>query len=174
MISTNAIQTTLSIFAITISIISLVFSRRSWLESNRPIITAFIQEHASGNMLATFNLVVSNTGNRPATNIFINAKERDIMSLLDESASDEKKTRIKNCFSNKSKIPLLRNGEELKTAFGAFSSSRSENPWLNYEKEIAIEIGYNDLDGRIYCSRMPLKIYAREGFGGSVWSSNPK
>lgn len=169
MLLLDEIRTGISMLAIIISIISLKLSRRSWLQSNRPIVTAFVQEHSSGNKAAAFDLVVSNTGNRPATQIKISAGEEDIYSLVDEKASKELKDRIKNCFSKDSEIPVLRNGEDLKTSFGAYSPNEPGKEWLNYGKAIPIEITYNDLEGRFYRSQMPLKIFAREGFGGGVW-----
>ena len=75
---------------------------------------------------------------------------------------------IHDCFAADSTIPVLKNGEELPTAFGLDST----NPWLNYGKEITIEIAYDDLEGKHYTSKVPLKVHAREGFGGGVWSRN--
>ena len=72
-------------------------------------------------------------------------------------------------FSPESKIPLLRNGEELSTSFGAFSTHEPNGKWLNYGSEIEITISYADLEGKKYESTVPLKVYPREGFGGSVW-----
>ncbi|MBT9498361.1 MAG: hypothetical protein IV103_14195 [Zoogloea sp.] len=170
--SADDVRTVLTVIAVGISIASLYFSRRSWLQSNRPIVTAFITEHASGNTGAVFNLVVSNTGNRPATNVRIHAASAMISRLLIEGTEQKLRESIEMCFSEEATIPVLRNGEELETGFGAFTSPKTGNgtsPWLAYGEEIPVEIRYCDLEGRAYISKHPLKVYARKGFGGSVW-----
>jgi hypothetical protein len=75
------IRTSLAAFAVAVSLASLYLSRRLWLQSNRPIVTAAIVDYASGNMGAVFNLVVSNTGNRPATNVRLNASPTSALIL---------------------------------------------------------------------------------------------
>lgn len=167
-ISGDNVRTLLTIVAISISVASLYFARRSWFQSNRPIVTAFVAE--CGDLGTVFNLVVANTGNRPATRISLHATPEDIASLTDMDASDDRKCAIAKCFSEKATIPLLRNGEELETAFGAFSNNPTDGTWLNYATQIQIEISYSDLDGRNYTSHLPLRIYARKGFGGSLWN----
>ncbi len=79
------LRTALTAVAVAVSLGSLYFTRRFWLQSNRPIITAAVVEYASGNMGAVFNLIVSNTGNRPATNVRLKAKSREIDKLIVES-----------------------------------------------------------------------------------------
>jgi hypothetical protein len=164
------IKTLISAFAIGISLASLYFARRSWMQSNRPIVTALIAEHASGNMGAVFNLIVSNTGNRPATNVRLHAKQADINKLIAPSAGDEKRKPIHACFGDDSMISVLKNGEELTTAFGSISQPSSKDQCLNYGAEITIEITYNDLEGKLYKSKVPIKVHARQGFGGAVWN----
>lgn len=164
------IKTFLTAFAVAISLASLYFARRSWMQSNRPIVTAVIVEHASGNMGAVFNLMVSNTGNRPATSVRLIAKPEDIDKLIAPSAEEEKRKYIHYCFDAESTIPVLKNGEELTTAFGSISHPGSKDQCLNYGAEITIEITYNNLEGRNYRSIVPLRVHAREGFGGSVWN----
>lgn len=163
------IKTFLTAFAVVISFVSLYFARRSWMQSNRPIVTAVIVEHASGNMGAVFNLMISNTGNRPATNVRLIAESEDIDKLIAPSADEGKRKSIHECFEAESTIPLLKNGEELTTAFGSISLPGSKDQCLNYGAEIMIEITHNDLEGKNYKSVIPLKVHAREGFGGSVW-----
>ena len=40
---------------------------------------------------------------------------------------------------------------------------------ITYGSEAEIIIKYQDLHGKKFESNQPLKIYAREGFGGGVW-----
>ncbi len=163
-------KTIISILAIGISLASLYFARRSWMQSNRPIVTAVIAPLASGNVSTVFNLIVSNTGNRPATNIRLHAKPEEIDKLIVPSAEGDRRQEIHNCFDAESKIAILKNGEELSTAFGQVKHPNAMGQWLRYGAGITIEITYNDLEGRNYKSRLPLKVYAREGFGGCSWN----
>jgi hypothetical protein len=164
--SQNFYQLGLSAAAILISLLALWSSWRVWRKSNRPIVTAFVTELAGGNVSTVFNLVVANTGNRPATHVRLHATSVDIDQLVDPGAPKERRQDIANCFLQEAEIPLLRNSEELTTSFGAV---KSPGAWLNYGAQIAIEITYRDLDGGTYISKLPLRIYARDGFGGGVW-----
>lgn len=166
--SGDEVRTAISFAAFAVSLASVYFSRRSWFQSNRPIVVAFVAEQHLG--AGTFKLVVSNTRNRPATNVRLRASFEDISSLLKSEIRPERKDTVGCCFSDSAMIPVLRNGEELSTAFGAFTPNNSNDEWLNYGAQIKIKIEYSDLDGRNYKSILPLKIYVREGFGGSVWS----
>lgn len=170
-LSPDDLKTWGSFGALLISLVSLYFSRLNWLQSNRPIVTAFVTEHSSGNMAATFNLVIANTGNRPAVRVRLHASKAEIASLLEPGVRDKKFKMIESNFLKESEIPLLRNGEELTTSFGAFTSNPDEGPWLRYGSEAEISITYQDLDGRKFESRQPLKVYARDGFGGGVWAA---
>lgn len=44
-------------------------TRWVWRQSNRPIVSALVETHSSGNVATLFNLTIINSGNRPATNI---------------------------------------------------------------------------------------------------------
>lgn len=169
-LTADDLRTGLALGAFVIALVSLYFTKVNWLQSNRPIVTAFITEHASGNMAAVFNLVLANTGNRPAVRVRLHASQEDIASLLDPKVSENEFEMIEANFLAQSEVPLLRNSEELTTSFGAFRGSADDAPWLRYGAEIEISVSYQDLDGRKYKSRQPLKIYAREGFGGGVWT----
>ena len=170
-VSIDDVKTALTAAAFVVSLVSLYFTRVNWVQSNRPVVSAFITEHSSGNTAATFSLVVSNTGSRPAVRVRLHASSEAIRRLVDEGADPHKFKLIESNFLAQSEIPLLRNGEELSTSFGAFSRLSIEGPWLRYGIEIEISVSYCDLDGRKYESRQPLKVFAREGFGGGVWAN---
>jgi len=157
------ISVVVPVIAVAISMASLYFARRSWERSNRPLVTAFVEENGEG---FAFDLKVSNTGNRPAVNVQFHADEKTLAKLLEPDANAQHKEHFFACFSPQSTIALLRNGETLSTALGTYGK---DSPWLNYGAEARIGIKYSDLDGQKYHSTIPLKVYAREGFGGSVW-----
>lgn len=168
----DEIRTLLTGVSVVVALLSARFARMSWKESYRPIVTAFVSEHKSGNSGATYNLVISNSGNRPATHIQLRAKNKDIEKLVDEHADEFRKERIFRCFKSESMVSVLRNGEELATSFGAVSKEAINGHWLNYGVEIQIEVLYKDLLGKKYRERMPLKLYVRNGFGGGIWGND--
>lgn len=172
-ITADEIRTLIAMAALVASLISLYFTRRFWLQSNRPIVTAFVDEFSSGNVATAFNFHISNTGNRPAVDVRVEAAEADIQRLIGEGATQERAAEIRGCFTRDATVALLRNGEELTTAFGSFGVE-VERRVLNYGASIPIVVRYKDLDGRAYKACMPLKIFARQGFGGSIWSKSKK
>ena len=70
--------TIISILALVISIISTGFAVLSWRQSNRPLITARISV-AGGNVAAALSIIVENTGNRPARDIRLSAREEVVV-----------------------------------------------------------------------------------------------
>lgn len=154
------------------SLVSLYLTRRFWLQSNRPIVTAFVDEHTAGNMVSAFNLVISNTGSRPAVDIRLHADADKISMLHGEGATEQMIEEVRRCFAEESTVALLRNGEDLSTAFGSFGVEKSSRQ-LNYGVQIPIVTTYKDLEGRKYESHMSLKVFVRNGFAGAVWG-NPK
>ena len=173
-LSSDDLKTAATVVAVVISFISLYFTRVNWLHSNRPVLSVWIAEHDSGYMSATFNLVVANTGNRPAVNIRLHATQEQISALLEEGVSESRRSQIAQIFTSESEVPLLKNGDEVVTSFGAFVRADPQGPWLNYGASTQLLITYKDLDGRSYHSKLPVRIYARQGFGGSVWQAPTK
>lgn len=167
-ISSDEIRTLISVGALGLSFASVLFSIYFWKKSNRPIVIAFVEE--GDRSVDIYNLVVTNTGNRPAVRVRLHASEKDIEKLFEDGTDPKRIDETKYCFSQKGEIPILKNGEELKTALGAITiKNRNNGKWLNYEAETNIKITYNDLEGNKYTSFMPIKIYPRTGFGGSYW-----
>ncbi len=161
----------IAVAAFIASLASLYFTRVNWIQSNRPVVTAFVTEHRAGNVAATFNLVLANTGTRPAVRVQLVASPETVKKLLEHDAAEKHVQMIQSVFEPKSEVALLRNGEELTTSFGAFTPDGSAG-WLNYGAEVDIEVRYQDLDGRSFVSKQPLKVYARDGFGGGSWDDS--
>lgn len=167
-------KTILSILAFCLSLVSFWFSRKSWLQTNRPIVTATVETHRGGNEAITYNLVVSNTGNRPATDVHIHAKINDVEACIAEWVKqsivpDSIYSAVLRCFSDEGKIPLLLNGKSLTNSFG-YTSHGNRTFWL-YGVNLPIKIEYYDLDGRKYESIQTLKVKDSDGFAGGIWSS---
>lgn len=153
--------------ALIASAISLYFTKVNWRQSNRPLVSAFVRENNSGNAATTFNLVLANTGNRPAVRVQLRANQSELLKLFDPGASKQHVDRIFRVFHPDHELPLLRNGEELETSFGA---STQDEAWMKYGAVANIQIFYYDLDGKRFQSNQTLKIYLRRGFGGGTWS----
>jgi hypothetical protein len=164
----DELRTAATFVAIAISLLSMYVARRSWIQSNRPIVTAFIAAQRTGNLASVFKLVVANSGSRPAVNVRLRATAGELRKLVKPTATEALRDRLGLCFAEPSTIAVLRNGEELSTAFGAVTA---EDAWLEYGAKIDVTVSYSDLDGRAFQSVMPLKVHTREGFGGARWES---
>ena len=72
----------ISFIAVLVSLLAYMFTRRSWYETYRPIVTARIETHDSGNVATAFNIVVYNTGNRPATYIRLHTNQKQLEKII--------------------------------------------------------------------------------------------
>lgn len=175
--STEDIKTAISAFAAGVSAFgaliavgSILLSRKNWLESNRPIVTAYVDEDSSGEGITIFNLFIKNTGTRPATGVQLEASQYAISQLLEVEANPRKRESIEAVFLRESKVSVLHQNESLVTSFGLSTTNPSEK-WLRYDSEIQVSITYQDLEGRKYISSVPIKLRSRAGFGGGLWQS---
>ena len=165
------IATATSVLALCVSIVSLGFSRRSWLETYRPIVTARVRTQAGGNIAILYDLVVENTGNRPATNIQLIVDPQDLERAM-KPGKEIYSEFIKNCFDPKYSIPVLANGQSTSSAFGK-TSDDAESNWNPYSR-IPVTVHYSDLEGRAYKSRVTLFIFDTSGFAGAFYADPPR
>ncbi|PWC09260.1 hypothetical protein [Brenneria corticis] len=168
-------KTILSVLALGLSLVSFWFARKSWLQSNRPIVSVVVETHAGGNESIAYNLAVSNTGNRPATNVRIRVKENDVEACVAEWVKNLKGpsttySRVMRCFSDDGEIPLLLNGKTMTNSFG-YTRGDQQTFW-RYGSSLPIEIEYCDLDGRKYQSKQTIRIKDSAGFAGGIWKSS--
>lgn len=162
------IKTVIIACAFILSILSFLFTRRSWIEGNRPIITAEIKTHAAGNEGIAFNIWVHNTGSRPAADVQLKVDEKYIKRLLAPGCSEAEKKEIHNVFSLKGEIPLLHDGKSVSNGFG--HTSASDNSSLNYGVKIPIIITYRGLGGKKFETKQNLVVKGSEYFASSGWS----
>ncbi len=167
-ITAEDIKTIVIVFAFVLSILSFLFTRRSWIESNRPIITAEIKTHAAGNQGIAFDVLVHNTGNRPAADIQLKVDENNINKLLARECSEAIKKEINNIFSPKGEIPLLHDGKSVSNGFGHTSATNTSS--LNYGVKLPITITYRGLSGMKFETKQNLIVKDSEYFAGSGWS----
>lgn len=156
----------ISLIAVLVSLLSYLFVKRSWYETYRPIVTARIETHASGNMATVFNIVVYNTGNRPATDIRLRADEKVLERAFKENAPETMKSEIRACFSDEGTIPLLHSGNSTSNGFGVAGKDEST---LKYGSRIPITIEYKDLNRHKLKSKQTLLFRDSTFFAGSGW-----
>lgn len=100
--------------ALVVSGFSFYFSIKSWRETNRPIVTACISSFSPGGEKGTaLNILVENTGNRPAKSVRLSVKAEDLDAALVENVNDVWRRTITRCFSDRGVIPILGNGKSI-------------------------------------------------------------
>ena len=162
----NLWSISISAAAFLVSIISFHYSRRAWSESNRPLVTARVSSMGmGGNAAVPLTMVVENTGNRPAKNIQIKANRQNLTSALAAETSDSLRRQVEACFSEQGLIPVLANGQQVSNSFGILSHGGST--W-NTDR-LDIEVCYEDLDGRSFKHKIPLKMGEDAGFASGFW-----
>lgn len=171
--SADLIRTVFTGVAVLVSFSSLTFSWLSWRQTHRPIVCCVVKTHSGGNSAVTYDLVVRNTGDRPATNIRLSIVEADLLSIVAEDVDrdvDMNRTlsSVLRCFDRKMMIPVLENGESVSNGFG-YSKGDCGSFW-KYGSYLPIRIDYKDLNGRKFSSRQQLRIWDSDGFAGGYWS----
>lgn len=161
------IKTGVAVIALLLSVFSYFFTRRSWFENNRPIITAEIRTHSAGNMAITYNILVHNTGNRPAADILLTTDEQSINKLLAKPSALSAEKEIRRIFSADGEIALLHSGKTVSNGFG--HTSGDEKSPLNYGVKLPIKITYKALSGKKYTTKQNLILKDSEFFAGSGW-----
>lgn len=160
-----------SAFSLFFAVLSLYFSRKSWLQSNRPIVTARVTSaERGGNQGTALDIFAENTGNRPAKNIRLSVSSEILEPLFadNEVTKQNWQRTISRIFSDRGIIPILGNGKSVSNSFG-FLSGGSENSTWKDEARIEIDISYEDLDGRKFNHKNPLFIAGDEGFAAASW-----
>jgi hypothetical protein len=159
----------ISLLAILVSILSYMFAKRSWYETYRPIVTARIETHHSGNSSALFKIVLYNVGNRPATDIRLKTKQEILDNAFEEGVSESMETEIRACFSDEGTIPLLHPGNMASNGFGMVG--REENRSI-YGSKIPVTIEYKDLNRKKIKTKQTLILKHTTFFAGSGWGSD--
>ena len=152
----------LGLVSAVIALISLAFAIYSWRQANRPLVSARVTSHKGGNLGVSLNLLIENTGNRPALNVRLIAKEADVRAAHSQSVIPIDAER---CFFSDIKIPVLANGRSTSNAFESIGHSDS---W-RAGSEIPIKIKYRDLSGRRYTSKVTLWLADDAGFAQTFW-----
>lgn len=163
----NEVSLWVSFAALAMSVLSLYFARESWRESHRPIVSAHVRTHTSGNYNTALELVVENSGSQPARNIRFTVDARSLAKAFAPTVSESDSEDIRACFSTKFIIPVLANGASISNAFGLLSQG-AQNSW-NWHSRLPIAIAYEGLDDRKFEASLDLFIADNEGFASSAW-----
>lgn len=152
----------ISLLSIILSLCSLSFALYSLRHVNRPIVIVRVTTHSAGNCGTSLDLIVENTGNRPAVDIVFNVNESDVRKVSVDSSIPKDAIR---CFYSNVCIPVLGNGKSVKNAFWHLGKADS---WKVCEI-LPIEVVYRDLDNRKYKSNLKLYLADDGGFAQSMW-----
>lgn len=158
--------------ALIVSILAFYFSIKSWRESNRPIVTARVTSANGGEEGTALDLVVENTGNRPAKNVRVIVDAMELENVLAENVNEVWRKHITRCFSERGVIPVLGNGKLVSNSFGLLSGD-SKSAWRG-DVRFNVKISYEDLDGRKYKHINPLLVADDKGFAGGFWNNQKK
>lgn len=158
------VTASISVISVLISLASMTFAVNSWHRTNRPIISARITTAAGGEINTALNIVVENTGNRPAKSITLTAKRSDVIGVMRDT-SQAVPMDAERCFFERNVIPVLANGKVASNAFGAIGR---DGEWEAGAK-IPLEIEYFSFEGKRYTEKMDLLLVDDAGFAQTSW-----
>lgn len=159
----------ISIFSLLISVVGLGFAIFSWRETNRPVLVARVATVRGDNENIFLNLVVENTGNRPAKNIQLIACLNDVKAIIDQQGDIH--TDANRCFFSNVSIPVLANGKAVSNAFGHLG--RAVGAWTA-GSTLPLKIKYSDLKDRKFSEKIELLLADDAGFAQTFWESTIK
>jgi hypothetical protein len=126
--------------AVVVSFWSLWWSWRGWRESNRPIVTVHVESVDETVGPIRYNLVVTNSGNRPAMNVRLSVDPEDIEKCLEDDALHSGQSKIvahvKRCFSGDATIALLIPNSRTTSSFG-YSGDTEQGPFWKYRSRFS-------------------------------------
>ncbi|GAB4534363.1 MAG: hypothetical protein Tsb0014_20490 [Pleurocapsa sp.] len=154
-----------------VAILGFFNTRWLWKQTNRPIVSAFVETHSAGNVATMFNFIIVNTGNRPAIDIKLTIDNKQEFKECIANPENEMTEYIFGCFENSAIIPLLIDGEKRSNSFGLTSIKKEQNIW-KYGSSFSITINYKDLEKKQYQSKLSLYIKDSESFAGSSWKES--
>lgn len=113
------------------------------------------------------DIVVENSGTRPALDIQLHACEEDIRdAMIDPKAEAPLPRDAERVFFSKTVIPVLANGRSLSNAFGATGQDGVWRPGAR----IPVKVTYKSLGGTRYEEPGELVLFDDAGFAQTCWS----
>jgi len=172
MITGDEIRMLFSGVALVLALVSIWLSRCTWLQSNRPIVSAAVRTHNGGNAGIAYDLAVINTGTRPAVCVRLAVDQATLRESMKPEARGPLVDDVIRCFEDDAVIPLIVNGGESVNSFGN-TSDDSGGVW-KYGSSFPCRLEYRDLEGRAYRSQVTLAIRDSDGFAGGSWKPSNK
>jgi hypothetical protein len=152
-----------------VALLSLVSTIRAWRQSNRPLLTARITTHDGGNEGIALNLLIENTGTRPALDVSVHADEADIRAAMASPGADHPiPTDAKRVFFSNVTVPVLANGRNMSNAFGSLGNA---GVW-RAGATIPIEVSYRGMTGPHFKERFWLLLSDDAGFAQTYWAKS--
>lgn len=155
----------ISMISVLVATSSFFFAIFSWAETNRPLVTARVTTHSGGNLAIALDVLLENTGNRPAFDIQLSAKTEDVKrAMLDPQAPIP--TDVERTFFSGVCVPVLANGCSITNSFGSVGQ---EAIWRAGAK-LPATVRYRGLGGRRYVEPCTLLLADDAGFAQVYWS----
>jgi hypothetical protein len=167
-VTPSEISLIMSAGALLISISSFIFAIKAWRETHRPIVTAFVRCPHSGNTGTGLEIVVSNSGNRPAIDVQLHVPQKTLEKALEAPKEDVLRKAVERCFANETFIPVLEGGKEVTNSYGIFTLGDKPDTW-NYKSIFDVVITYKNLSGRKFKNANKLYIICNKGFALSYY-----
>lgn len=158
------ISLAISIASASMAIVSLAFAVYSWRQANRPLVSVRISTFSYGGTSTTLNIIVENSGNRPAKNIVLSAKRSDVIAAVQGGA--EVPHAANRCFYSDVFIPVLLNGASTSNGFGKLGGSPGD--W-RAGAIVPVRVTYGDLGRRRFSTKLKLLLASDTGFAQSFW-----
>lgn len=158
----------ISLGSLLVAAFSVFLTLRLWRKSNRPLVTARISTHSGGNVGITLDILIENSGTRPALDVRLQAREEDIRAamLSQDEGSDLPKDAIRVFFSDVV-VPVLPTGRTLSNAFEALGNEGTWKPGAR----LPIKVLYRSMDGARYEEPGELLLHDDDGFAQTSWKS---
>lgn len=152
-----------------VAILSLVSTIRAWRQSNRPLLTVRISTHDGGNAGIALNLLIENTGTRPALDVSLHADEADIRAAMThpDSAHPIPNDAARVFFSD-IVIPVLANGKGASNAFGSLGAA---GDWRS-GATIPVSLSYRGMSGPHFKEHLWLLLADDAGFAQTFWANS--
>lgn len=154
--------------AFVVAVASFIFAVLSWRETHRPIVTAYTRCPVTGDVSSALEVVVSNSGNRPAKNVRLHVLSQDLEKALAAPPGDAMRLAVERCFSEETFIPVLEGGTEITNSFGIFTTANKPDTWY-YKSVLKVRVTYEGLNGRKFENENPLRIICNKGFALSYF-----
>lgn len=162
------ITLTISGIALLVSILSICFAVFAWREAHRPIIIARVTTAESGNVATALQLIVENTGNRPARDITLTCDKSTLDKVLDPKVGAKPPNDVERVFASDTVIPVLEHGRAVTCAFGLFSAE-DQSTWMPNSR-LPVSISYTSLGRRRFKDTMDLLLSDDHSFTGLQWA----